>query len=92
MPQLYISMQYEVNTDLFDIVSNIKNGELINIICEFVRSQIGLGSDESAAIEKDSYCIRINLDLNGDEFTVKHDCGNVGLMLGIIMHYLEKQK
>lgn len=87
---LYIKLKYNMDLDIFTVDTNIKHKKLADVISGFVRTQIGKGSDESEINDLSVYTITLYLNLSTDKFTVKHDCGNEGLMLGIVMQYLDK--
>ena len=58
-----------------------------NVVEGFLRGQVGAGKDESPPNEQDVYHIRIEVDLSFDIFTSRHDCGNLGLRDGILLHF-----
>ncbi len=85
MSDLFLNVEFEIKKKDFEHDTNIKEGKVKDIVCEFLRGQIGEGEDNSPANNHDIYKININLDLNGDVFTVKSNCGNLGLRDGILM-------
>lgn len=88
--KLGLEIEYKVATDEYKIISNIKDDQLKEVMSEWLRSQMGAGPSTGEAEEKEVYHIRIELDLDGDVFTVRSDTGNESLTCGIVGHVLEK--
>lgn len=74
----------------FQISGNVKPERQRDLLEEFLRSQMGAGSDNAPPNRKEEYCICITCDLSTDTFKVRHDCGNAGLMTGLVMEVLRK--
>ena len=72
------------------IYSNIKTEHRQEVLSDFLVSQIGRGADHRQPNEREVYKIAIRLDLTTDTFTVRHDCGNNGLLTGIVMSVLQQ--
>ena len=89
MSRLYLNVTYNVETDTFEVASNIKPERQSDVLADFIHGQVGAGKDESAPAERKVYSIRLQLDLSDDTFYVKHDCGNKGLRDGILMRVLK---
>lgn len=82
---IYIDLQYNVNTDEFAINTNTANPK--ELVEEFLRLQFGKGVDSSPVIEQETYNISIRFNTSFDRFVCFHDCGNKGLREGILSHY-----
>jgi hypothetical protein len=90
---LTIKLLYNVKNDEFKCETDIKEDKLSEIISDFLRTQMGLGSDERKANELDTYEITLTLDLaDGDTFHLKSNTGNDGLTTGIILEYFNRIK
>ena len=92
MSKLFIDITYPIdNPDAREVKSNIKPHLLRDFLLDPVlRGMIGKGKDNRKAKELDVYHIRIECDLSYDNVSVKHDCGNAGLMTGIIMDVVDR--
>ena len=89
---LFIKIVYNLKGNSFKVDTDIKKEKIKDILLDFISTQIGKGEDTSAPNKQDEYTISIGLNLNGDKFYCKHDCGNEGLMTGIVMNYLRQEK
>jgi hypothetical protein len=93
MSDLYINITYPVNKpDEYKIESNIREELLSDMLCELIQSQIGTEEDKRKAKKRKIYHIRIDLDLNYDEFEITSDTGNKGLTTGIVMDVIARMK
>jgi len=92
MEDSFLKLKYNINTDKFDIDSNIKLEMQGEIVSNFLRGQIGQGEDNREADKREIYEIALNLDLSCDKYTVLHNCGNKGLRDGILINFLKKSK
>ena len=54
------------------------------MLCEFLRSQIGMGTDNRRAEEHDIYKIQITWNPDHDQFESRSNTGNLGLRDGIL--------
>lgn len=89
--RLNIRIAFPINDPAgFKIETDVKDGYVAELIGDFLRGQIGAGADPSPADERDIYTIHIQLDLNGDVWHCKHDCGNLGLRDGILMDVMRR--
>ena len=88
---LFIKVCYNLADDKFKYESNIKKGQMEEIVLSFLRQQIGKGADNSERNEVDIYEISIELDLSDDTFYCSHNCGNLGLRDGILMHFVSRE-
>ena len=84
-----MTITYDINNDIFTITGNAKNP--VNIISNFIRTQIGQGEDLSIPNKKEIYTINIKLYPSNDTFIVSDDCGNNGLRDGILLKYLSNE-
>lgn len=81
----FVNLKYYINENRFDVETNARDPK--GLILEYVRSQMGKGTDNSKATSKDVYEIKITLDTTDDTFGCVHDCGNLGLRDGILLEY-----
>ena len=86
---IYIELKYNVKFDTFELESDIKIEKQLEVICECLRAQQGLGADHSKAAVRDIYTVVIYLDPETDSFTIKHDCKNNSLATGILARYVQ---
>lgn len=71
--------------------SNATKAGRMTILENALRSQIGKGADDRPANqEPEWYTIRIGYNMD-DTFVITHDCGNHGLMTGILADVLVKE-
>jgi hypothetical protein len=86
---LSVELIYNVDRNHFIINSNAK--QPLEIIENFIRTQIGIGGkDVRTRNEYSTYRILIDLDLSTDTFKISDNCGNEDLRNGILMGYLMK--
>ena len=87
-----IEIEYDIVNDSFKWgpKTNVKKNAMSEVLEGYIRTQIGAGEDKSEPEKKDVYHIELNLDLSDDSFRVSHDCGNEGLLLGIMCKALNK--
>jgi hypothetical protein len=88
MNDIDLKIIYNIGNDSFDVSGNAKDPK--KIVTEFLRTQIGVGADNSKANEQEEYTILINLDLSEDVFSVSNDCGNKGLRDGILQQFISR--
>ena len=74
----------------FKIETDVKDERVAELISDFLREQIGAGADSTPPDERDLYTIHLQLDLDGDVWYCKHDCGNLGLRDGILMDVMRR--
>lgn len=74
----------------FSLETDVRTEFVPELIFDFLRSQIGGGVDESLPEERDVYNIHLQLNLEGDIWCCKHDCGNLGLRDGILLDVLKR--
>jgi len=93
MSPLRIKFQYDIKNDsvTFDPETNIKPHLIGDTISDYIQTQLGAGSDPTPAKERDVYTICLDLDVSTDTYTLHHDCGNLGLVLGILLEVARKQ-
>jgi len=83
---LYLALEYDINSGIPKINStNIARDKLCDILDAWIAGQMGLGKDESKTNERDIYHIKIELDLDYDNFRTSADTGNKSLTAGIIL-------
>jgi len=86
------TITYNLKEDSYAVSGSVKKEQVQEVLEEWLRTQIGLGSDESRPNEKDIYTITIKLELNGDIFSVESDTGNKSLTTGIILALVKEIK
>jgi len=86
---LTLSLDYILDEDKFKVDGNIKPGLQKDFVSDFLMTQIGAGEDFNEAETRDVYTIKINLNIESDEYLVEHNCGNKGLRDGILARYIE---
>lgn len=87
---LYLYIDYDYEHDFYCYNTNIKPEYLSSVLETFIQSQIGKGKDNSPIKEQEFYQIDLLLDLSFDIFSVKNNCGNLGLRDGILINLLRK--
>lgn len=91
MPDLYMDITFPLKDPAkFTHETNIKPELVGDILAEFIRSQQGSGEDKNPPVEREVYKLRLELNLSFDNFKLKHDCGNEGLALGIVMDVFKR--
>jgi len=92
MTKLFVTLAYTVDTGRWEITStNMTTAGYITLIENYLRDITGAGTDESVANwELETYEITLAIDLSHDDITVKSDCGNLGLVAGILMTILKE--
>jgi hypothetical protein len=81
---LKTEVKYNLKENTYRIASEVKKERVIEVIEELLRSQIGAGPDKAEPVKRDIYTIVIDLELQGDIFTVSADTGNKSLTAGIL--------
>ncbi len=87
---LYLNVTYNIETDLCSFESDIKPEQQAEVLGDFLRMQVGKGEDKRPPAELKEYHIRLTLDLTTDTFRITHDCGNLGLRDGILLHAMHQ--
>jgi len=85
---LYINLNYTLASDTFALVTNVADDKIVEVLSDYVRSQMGLGPDTLIANECPVYSISLGINLENDSFHVSANTGNDSLTLGIVMKYL----
>jgi hypothetical protein len=86
MSILTVSFTYPINDPgAFGYDSQFRSEQLNSILVDFIRSQSSQGPDLRPADDRDIYKLTLALNLQGDSFSLQHDCGNDSLALGIIL-------
>ena len=85
-----IRIDYDINSDVFCYRTNLKPDRVIGAVGNFIRSQMGAGTDATEPNATDLYEIDIDIDLSVDRFTCRHNCGNLGLRDGIMVRFWQK--
>jgi hypothetical protein len=93
MLDVYLEMRWSEKGNRYVITdTNIKKNEIDGILEEYARSQMGKGEDNKKPNKRKIYHIRLEVDLQGDIFTIKSDTGNDALTLGILATGIGKWK
>ena len=87
---IWVKLTFNLLTGKFKVKTNC-NDPKDHLVSKFLETQVGKGKDDSEAVERNIYNIKIGLDMSNDTFYVSHDCGNKGLRDGILLHYLSKK-
>ena len=87
---LRIILKYNISEGDFKIQTNARARAIPEIISNFLELQIGKGKDNSKAINRDEYIIKIELNLHNDVFKCSDNCGNKGLRDGILLTFLDQ--
>ena len=75
----------------FEIDGNCKPEFQEEIISIFLQDMVGSGTNKKEeVVNRDVYKITLLLDLDGDRFRIRHDCGNLSLAVGILMDVLRR--
>ena len=83
--KLFVTFDYTVSTDTYKVVeTNMNNNGIETLLETYIRDSIGAGADERLAKDRDTYTITLTLDVTYDDIEVYHNCGNLGLVLGIL--------
>ena len=90
MSDLFININFNLNTNVFEIDTNVKQEHVAEIIDTFLRGQIGKGEDTSKPNELDIYTFKMKVDLSFDTINIKDDTGNKSLSDGIFMNLLNQ--
>lgn len=88
---LFIQMDFPVNDpENYTLHSNIKQEHIAEVLATWIQAQGGQEPDESEPEERELYRVVIYLDTTDDTFSVEHNCGNMGLVTGIVMEICNK--
>lgn len=86
---LYIDIKYQLDPEeKYELETNIKEDQIVEVLSEYVRSQIGAGEDSREPNRHKEFNIRIELDLADDTFSTESNTGNKGLTTGLVMAVL----
>lgn len=88
---LTIKVDYNFAEETYEIKTDFKRHLVAQMINEYLQTQVGRGKDESPPNKQDHYEIIIQLHLSDDSWRSKHDCGNEGLMVGLLMTVMNKE-
>ena len=86
MSKLYVTFEFDIPTDTYKVVdTNMNNNGISTLLDTYLRDIMGRGADERRPEIRDVYTIAMTLDVTYDKIGVSHDCGNLGLVAGILM-------
>ncbi len=77
-----------LNPEGYSFHTDIKPEHVKEVLEAFLDYQTGKGYEDVDHLEQDIYTIKIHLDLTDDTFQVTHNCGCLGLMMGILLEVL----
>ena len=87
--EMTIKLDLSDGQEKFSYIGSVKEDQVKNLVEDFLRLQIGKGTDSSPSNESDQYEITISLDLSYDSFSSIHNCGNLSLRDGILVRFLQ---
>jgi hypothetical protein len=88
---MFVIFEYSVKVGGFEIIeSNLNQEGIIELLETYIHCSIGAGKDSNPAKERDVYRITLEIDLSDDRITVRSNCGNAGLTLGILIDILRR--
>ena len=90
LDHLTLNIIYNIKKNKFTFKGDVKKEAYSDLICEFLRSQIGAGEDDGKANVRDVYKITLKWFPENDRFEVSYDTGNKGLRDGILHYALQK--
>ena len=91
MSRFHIRIEYPIdNPSKYTIKTDIKKKMLPEILSSWVQTQVGKGTDEREAVDRDVYKVGIDFELEDDSFYNNSDTGNEGLTVGIVMDVLKR--
>lgn len=91
MHKVTTKLRYTVDTDKFEIQSDLKEDRISEVLSDYLRSQMGTGSNgNQTRNELPVYEIVLTLNLLEDTYTVTSNTGNTSLTIGLIAHFLSK--
>ena len=86
-PDVVLSVRYNVVTDLVTFDGSVKEDKRAEFLDEYLRTQVGRGHDDTPPNEdQEIFDIKVGLRVSDDAWFLEHDCGNQGLMVGILLH------
>jgi hypothetical protein len=90
--KLFVTFEYTIGKPVvFKIIdTNMKMKAIPGLIENYIRDISGAGKDDTPANKWDVYEITLDIDLNDDTITVTHNCGNLGLVAGILVDILRR--
>ena len=92
MSKLFITFAYPIdNPDAFEIVdTNMKEAAITSVVEAYLQDIVGAGKDTNEARDLQVYEITLTIDLTDDSIEVDSNCGNKGLVAGILMDILRR--
>ncbi len=90
LDHLTLDITYDIRNESFNIDSDANEEAYASLIETYLHTQVGAGRDDSPAVERNIYHIRLEWYHSEDDFVIKSDTGNKGLREGILMEILKK--
>ncbi|MBU2589321.1 MAG: hypothetical protein KKA65_04145 [Nanoarchaeota archaeon] len=87
---LVMDITYYSKDGSFKILGNVEKKDQLNILSNFLRTQICKGYEIKKANEFDAYHISLKFDSSEDRYEVSDNTGNKGLRDGILMYIMAK--
>lgn len=87
LPILFVTFAFTVSKrDSYEVVkTNMNPSGIYELVETYLHGIVGAGKDTRDPDHRDVYTITLTIDLTDDTIKVKHDCGNLGLVAGILM-------
>ena len=88
--KLFVTFAYPIfNQSAYEVVdTNMKASYIPDVIEAYLQDVMGAGKDVNEARDLEVYEITLTIDLNDDSIEVDSNCGNLGLVKGILMNIL----
>jgi hypothetical protein len=87
LPILFVTFAFTPSKKgSYEVVkTNMFTAGIYELVETYLHGIVGAGADKRDAEHRDVYTITLAIDLTDDTIKVKHDCGNLGLVAGILM-------
>lgn len=92
MSKLFVTFAYPINDpNAYEIVdTNMKKAAIPSVVEAYLQDIFGAGKDVNEARNLEVYEITLAIDLTDDSITVDSNCGNLGLVAGILFDILRR--
>ena len=90
MNKLFVTFVYPIDEpEAFEVVdTNIKRDYITDVVEAYLQDIMGAGKDPNEARDLEVYEITLMIDLRDDSIEVDSNCGNLGLVAGILADIL----
>lgn len=91
-PDILFEIKYPMdNPEEFEMRTNAKTAAIEELLTDYIRaSHMGKGKDPSEPEQRDEYEITLGFEVGTDSWGTNHNCGNKGLVAGIVMEILKR--